>query len=657
MADKELHIFKYGEISCKEDSNEFYSEGFVATTHPDRATNGKYKGDILTKNAVSKIVNQINDRKDMMADLASYRHDWVVENDPSLPVVGRAVTAELRELPNGHFGAFVKTHHNKTHPKFSDIKYEVENKYLPGYSIEYEAKNKKDVQLPSGTFRMIDDLDLFGYGLAHGRLIANPNAAITEFGYKEIMDHAHTTNVVESQEQKEVTKMVDSNAVEMKQKIEVDASEFEQYRKFAEMQVKEKKDAEIKEMVKAELAKMMPEIKVRSNEGTVSGLTASVEYKEWKESLTDSKMSVKEAFSRATALALKTNAIEKVWKNGFGQSKEVQFKMTGFDSSQIEIKAPLETDTNKSTDTDYLQSAAELSDIYAPAIVKMLNQRTTYFGLLPKVDHSGRADISWRAENVANSASSYLEGAAVSTDKTTRQKLREVFKFYQIGIQVTGQMIESARSGIGDIFQAEVEAATRSLLSTMNVALFGTSGLFTESAFLGLEYIATSTTYTTLYGLTRSATNLLGASNSEFAAQSSAEISKPTLRTAIRTLEINGANRNDLVIVCHPLQRDKILALLDDAQRFMGNSARAGFEGQPSFDGVPLFADKDAQNDDVFVVNLGENGMRLGVQVPVRFEDLAKTDDSRRGYLKFYGNQYALAPKQALYMIQGLATA
>jgi len=217
-------------------------------------------------------------------------------------------------------------------------------------------------------------------------------------------------------------------------------------------------------------------------------------------------------------------------------------------------------------------------------------------------------------------------------------------------------MIESAKSGIGDVFAQEVEAATRKLLSDMNVALFGTGGAFTGTAFTGLEYISDSSANTTLYGLTRSATNLLGASGSEFSAQSSAAISKPTLRTAIRTLEINGADRNDLVIVCHPLQRDLILTLLDDAQRFPVDVPRFGFTGVLTFDGVPLFTDKDANNDDVFVVNLGNNGMRMGVQVPVRFEDLAKTDDSRSGFLKFYGNQYALAPKQAVYMIQGLAT-
>jgi len=641
----------FGEIEIKEDAGEFYSEGFVATTHPDRAENGKYKGDILSKEAVAKVVEQINSRKDLMADLVSVSHDWIKEKNPNLPVAGRAIQAELRDLPGGHVGAFVKTHHNKTHPKFSDIKYEVEKKYLPGYSIEYRAKKTHDASLSNGTYRLVDDLDLVGYGFASGRKIANPAAAITAFGYKEIMDSIHVEQT--AIKTNEVLNMAEeTKAPEIKEQI--DMKEYDEFKKFKELQLKERKDAEIKELVKAEILKLTPEVKVRKNSDSN---VASVEFKEWSEIQKD-EVSVKEAFNRATALAKKTGALQRFGSTGFGEGRTVEFKCTGINMSNIEIKAPLESTTNETTDTDYLQSAAELSDIYAPAIVKMLNQKTTYWGLLPKVDFSGAANISWRAENVANtSAGAYAEGAAITKHYTVRQKLEEVFKFYKAGVQVTGQMIEAARSGVGDVFQAEVEAATRRLLTVMNTALFGIEGARSDTGFLGLEYIATSSTYTTLYGLTRSATNLLGASNSEFAAQSSAEISKPTLRTGIRTLEINGASRSDLVIICHPLQRDKIWALVDDAQRVMSTVPQFGFTGQGSFDGVPIFADKDANNDDIFIVNLGAGGMKMGVQVPVRFEDLAKVDDSRSGFLKFYGNQYAEAPKQAVYMIQGLATA
>src|SRR3990167_2130261 len=659
--EKQITYSYLGGVQFKEEEGEFYSEGFIATTHPDRAENGKYKGDILTKKAVSGIVDQINSRTGFMADLASYRHDWVKENDPNKPVAGRAVQAEVREMANGHYGAWVKTHHNKNHPKSGEIVYEVKNGYLPGYSIEYISKKTDDAMLSNGKYRLIDDLDLKGYGFASGRLIANPQATIASFGYKEIME-AQNNNINKN----EVTKMSEEANMVVNslshQENKIDEKELADFRKFQEMKIKEQKMEEIRILVKESLLSVLPETKVKINTNTeLKEINFSIEFKEWA-AINNEEVSVKEAFSRANAFAKKSGAFDKSYEKFYGVGsfwgtpKPIEFKTTGVLGNKIEIKA-LTTTSNQSTDTDYLQSAAELSDIYAPAVAKMLNQKTTWFGLLPKEDWSGREGITWRAENVANaSASSYLEGAAITTGQTTRQKLREEFKYYKVGIQVTGQMIESAKSGVGDAFGVEVEAATRRLITLMNTELFGTNGLSTDAGFLGLEYIATSTTYTTLYGLTRSTTNLLGASNSEFAAQSSAEISKPTLRTAIRTLEVNGADRMSLVVVCHPLQRDEILALLDDAQRFNSTMPRAGFEGMPTFDGVPIHSDKDANNDDIFVANLGVNGMRLAVQVPVRFEDLAKTDDSRRGFLKFYGNQYAIAPKQALYMIQGLST-
>ena len=647
MSEKEIHFFPSADLEFKEDSGEFYSSGYIATTHPDRAENGKYKGDVLTKHAIYKIADQVNARQDLMADLMSNHHDWIRDKDPSIPPVGRAIKAEVREMGSGHYGVFVDTHHSKTHPEFEKTTYDVKNGYLPGYSIEYVPKKTTDVSLSKGTYRLIDDLDLKGYGLASGRLIANPHATIENFTYKEIQDLAHIQN------NHEVTKMEQTEQKEVPSTISVDMKEYQGYKEFVEFKLKEKQKEEMKELVKQAISSILPEMKIKMD-NSISKVNSSIEFKEWAEIKNDD-ISVKEAFLRATNLAIKTGKLDK-WETSMFHAP-VQFKTTGLWNEKIEIKAPLETDTNKSTDTDYLQSAAEMSDIYAPAIAKLLNQKTTYFGLLPKEDYSGRESITWRAENVANSsAAAYAEGAPISKSYTTREKLREVFKYYKVGVQLTGQAIESAKSGIGDLFAAELEAAGRRLLTLMNTDLFGTSGLYTDVAFLGLEYIATSTTYTTLYGLTRSTTNLLGASNSEFSAQASAPISKPTLRTGLRTLEINGADRSDLVIVCHPLQRDLIMSLFDDPQRFMNTSLRGGWEGQVSFDGIPILTDKDMNNDDIFVCNFGMNGLRLGIQVPVKFEDLAKTDDSRSGFLKFYGNQYAIAPKQAVYMIQGLAT-
>lgn len=669
----EIKVSLYQDIQFKEEGEEFYSEGFVATTHPDRAKTSEYTGDILTREAVHSIVEQINDRTGMMADLASYRHDWVKEDNRSLTPAGRAVTAEVRELEDGHVGAFVKTHHNKSHKDFDSHKYEVENKYIPGYSIEFIAKKTRPISLGPDKYRMIDSLDMKGYGLANGRLIANPKAEITGFGYKEIID-AQNYNEGENKMVEEDIKNETPVADEVKEpkadepkepkveepteeKTEVDAKEYAEYKEFLEMKEKKTRQDEITNAVKIALKEILPENRIQMKEQTeFKEIQESVEFKEWSKIQTK-EVSVKEAFNRATAYAEKINAFDKLDRKYANSRRGYEIKCGGLLGEKIEIKA-LETDTNKSSDTDYLQSAAELSDIYAPAISKMLNQRTTFWGIIAKEDWSGRESITWRAENVANASGGfYFEGGAITKGNTTRQKLREEFKYHSIGVQVTGQMIESARSGIGDAFQNEVEAATRKKLDLMNTALFAEKGAFTDEEFLGLEYIGDSTGNTTLYGLTRSTTNLLGVSGSEFAAQGSVPLTKSTLRTGLRTLKDNGADMENVIIMSRQIQIDLFTAgNVDDAQRFNGTTPRVGFEGKLHFDGYPWFDDKAMNTDDVFIVNLGMNGVALAIQKPVTYEDLAKSDDSRSGFLKFYGNLYAKAPKQSVYMIQGAAT-
>ena len=120
----------------------------------------------------------------------------------------------------------------------------------------------------------------------------------------------------------------------------------------------------------------------------------------------------------------------------------------------------------------------------------------------------------------------------------------------------------------------------------------------------------------------------------ERAQTGSPNITKVLLRQIIRDCEVDGADRNNLIIVCHPIQRDKILGMLDPAQRFNNTSARAGFEGLPTFDAIPIHSDVDATNTIVHIVPMDKT--YLAVLTPPTFEDLAKTDDSKKGFVKTY---------------------
>ena len=191
---KEIRVTTRG-IELKEEDGEFYSYGFIATTHPDRAADPELgvDGDILSKEVLQQITDAINNSVAPIDSIGSTRtvslqHDWVKENNPDLEPAGMVVPpAELKQMDGGNWGVYVKVHHNKSHPQFEDIKYKVEHGYLPGYSIEYMPGESTTVSIGDKIFRFLKSISTYvGHAFASARKIANPSALITEFGYKEI---------------------------------------------------------------------------------------------------------------------------------------------------------------------------------------------------------------------------------------------------------------------------------------------------------------------------------------------------------------------------------------------------------------------------------------------------------------------------------------
>ena len=204
---KEIKQFD-SDIVVKEVDGEFYSEGWIATTHPDRSADSELgvDGDILSLNVLKQITNFINKGVSAIDGgvgsplMVSDMHDWIKERDASLPPAGAAVPpAVVKEYEDstgkkdGHWGAFVKTHHNKNYPRFKELLYDVEHKYKPGYSIEYSPGEFEVKNLSGHKFRFLKTINNFvGYAFASARKIANPMAMISGMGYKEIEDSVET---------------------------------------------------------------------------------------------------------------------------------------------------------------------------------------------------------------------------------------------------------------------------------------------------------------------------------------------------------------------------------------------------------------------------------------------------------------------------------
>ena len=289
----------------KEEPDRFVSEGFIATTHPDRAEDpeGRWVGDIIPEEMIDKIVDTINSQTVPEAKYASYRHDYLKQKDPSLPPAGIAIKAEKKQTDDGHWGAFVTTEHLKTFPGYDDLKYDVEKHVIPGYSIEYQTKDYEITNLDGENYRLLKDFDYGGYGFANARLQANTHANITAHGYKEMKeminkeqkegdntmseekkpeDNAEekpeegTEEKPEGEEAKPEGEEATEDAGKEEEKpgeaaepegdkpegeakeIKVSKEDYTRLQKLKEIEVKEKVDTEFKERFQNELKEMQP---------------------------------------------------------------------------------------------------------------------------------------------------------------------------------------------------------------------------------------------------------------------------------------------------------------------------------------------------------------------------------------------------------------
>jgi hypothetical protein len=208
-------------------------------------------------------------------------------------------------------------------------------------------------------------------------------------------------------------------------------------------------------------------------------------------------------------------------------------------------------------------------------------------------------------------------------------------------------MIAAAKGGpIGDVFGLEVMTGTEDMISDLNDALFDEVGLETAATPIGFEYITDSAGNTTLYNLTRSTTNKLSpdSASDTYIDGESARISLSNLAKAIQQATTEGANIGNLFFVCHPTQERLYKDIYRSMQRFVPTSSRFGFEGRPDFDGVPIFADKDCNTDDWFLVDTETH--KIAVWVPPTLEMLGKRSDSEEGFIKTYYAVYNTAPRR-----------
>lgn len=652
---KETRFSHKGIIEFKESDDDLIVKGYIATTHFDGQ-------DKLKVEALYKWADEINDGIPR-ANKASVNH----KRDPHVAGKGIEGTAKVEQFYDGEYGLFVETIVDKTREDYSDIKYRVDKGFLDSFSIEYYPP--EDPEINDGVRILDETTELHGWTLASQPM--NEHAVMI----KELINSPKRDdkdNKVKI-EYKEETKMS-----EEPKEITISEKELALLEKAKQMQFKEQRLEELKELLKDEsfqneIKEMLPKDKPLMNkeeevkpEETTEEKEAKKISIEYKETISRKDLDLKEKFRRVGMIAEKKGMVwaEGVDKLGFKTSKVLEGKDNGFknfsvNGTKMEFKG-LGITTNQNSDTDYLLSAAELRDMFDPVIYDALNLSTTTWGLLNKDDYSnkGNNQVQFKMKITENASTAFYTNNAVNTSQTGRIKYMTKFKKLQSGVEVDGDMIAAARGGpVGDVFGLEVADATESLVSKANSQLFGEKGLETAAEPIGFEYITDATGNATLYNVTRSSDNALkpATATDTYINGSSAIIALVNLRNAIKQAKLKGANVGNLMFVTNPVQGVLFKGKYDSAQRMPGvaESLRPGFEGMLAFDSVPIFEDKDCATDDWWLID--RESHRVAIWVPPTLEMLGKSADSEEGFIKMYYAVYNTVPLRMV-QIYGNAT-
>ena len=647
--------------------------GYIATTHFDGQ-------DIILKTTLDKWADEIN-AANPRSNKVSYHH----KRDKKVAGAGIKGTARVDQFHDGEYGLWVDTRLNKTHHElYNDLAWEIDNDMIDSYSIEYIAP--EDVYHDENGVRILDE-DTVLYGWTFASQPMNEHCVMV----KELIKPKEENNIMETkieevqekvEEIKQEEPVKEEPVVDKKPAAELEPKEKEidpGYKEFVEWKEKSKKKkkydelkSEIKEELKTELekkSKKLVEEKVNINPGKME----NKELIEFKEAMkVDSNLSFSSKIKMAGKMADMSNFAYDMRNLSVKDTKSISNRNYAFEIKEVDIHRKgvkftkhcleykgLGLTTNQNADTDYLLSAAELSDVFDPVIYNALNQQTVTWNILRKDDYSnkGNNQVQFTLKTAANATASAYTGNSVALGNVTRLKYMTKFKKYHVGIEVDGDMIAAARGGpVGDVFAKEIADSTVDLLAVMNLGLYAEVGAETAAGVTGFEYITDSAGNPSLYNLTRSSTNKLApdSAGDTYIDGASADITLANLRTAKRQCLKDGSMLGNLVYFTDHIQGDKFRGLYDNIQRTAPTSSRFGFEGRPEFDGIPIFEDKDCNDDDWFLVDLDSH--RIAIWVPPTLEMLGKDSDSQKGFIKSYWCTYNRAPRRMVQIYSNATT-
>ena len=436
MESKEFKCNVIG-VEIKEDDKCFHVEGLIATSHLDNAgeQDGSDIPDRIPKETLESFADQINSNQGARIMGAHHSEgtnqnpiyrEWIdsigandlVNNSTGAEYFGEAdvsvTPARVMTLVDGEYGLFVDTKLLKSDPMTPNIIEGFQSGHFNSFSITYDTEGFQTTDFEKdgdGLVRvLLPETRISGYTAASNPV--NVHAISTGHGFKEFKELINHTQLnlkeVKKMDKKEVKEEVAevvaeseetkpeeaASAVEEVAESEAgsdepsddEVAELKEFRAYkANKKTLEEKEALEKkaEVIAGKIiGKMEVKEKVLRDNNVATSEKVSLEMKEFMEARDNTKtLEIKQQFSRAGALCESINLDWQRSTTSMAESRE--YKSFGIVGRNLEYKG-LGITTNQNTDTDYLQSSAELQDVYDPIIYNALNQATLTWNILAK---------------------------------------------------------------------------------------------------------------------------------------------------------------------------------------------------------------------------------------------------------------------------------
>jgi len=321
----------------------------------------------------------------------------------------------------------------------------------------------------------------------------------------------------------------------------------------------------------------------------------------------------------------------------------------------------------------YYQTNAMFADKYVPGIVETFQKSDSLLSAMMKEAYIGGNDkFQWRiwvdfaTFTGDNTSAVDPDVTAVATTKRDFLKLETPIREYRQAVEVTDFTQYHSRAAVGDLLMQEAIRAAEVVTNSLNADVFkgkcdATSGWLGVN---GLLAVADSTTYSTIYGRTRTTTNRLKRTTLAHTYDSTSEaISVALMREGYAYVNSAGTNISDMAISMHPHQWIRVLNTQDDTAATYSSTVQHpitmapadptfGFKRNviPHIDGIPVILDEYCVNaagaaDTYVVIDMSKDGFVLVTSKPIGMTGLAKVGTTEKVYVNWYGTAVYKKPR------------